>query len=412
MWNLLRSYKNYRYLVGSRFISAFGSHLSIIALPIYLYQLSGDATLVGIFFAWETIPWVVLGPFAGLIADRYDRKKVLLCADILSGFIMIALAYTTSRGMIFALAFLLGTMNATAAATYGAMLPMSLPKGFFQEGYAYYNMGATVLRLTVPALGGFSLKFLRAESLFLIDAVTFFLGAFFLIFVHILNPIDSEGKIETHWRQFRNGFLSLKRNKILSFALLNECVKTLAEALTFPILVVLIVEVYAFPKDFYGYFQAVSALGAFFGAYFAGKLFKRFHNFLSIFLGSLLLFASYMMIAIPFGFPLLLCVTLIGHLGDGFRTVVVHTIFGMETKDRERGAAIGQINAVIATVYTLGYFLSGFFSNWIGPQNLLMAVALGAGILWVVIHNMRNETNKIVKNETNNLKTNENISFT
>jgi len=80
-----------RLLIGEM-VSGFGDWLYIVAIFVVIYRESGDAALVGAFGAVRLLPYVFLSVPAGIIADRFDRRMVLLVSDLYRGSIMVVLA--------------------------------------------------------------------------------------------------------------------------------------------------------------------------------------------------------------------------------------------------------------------------------------------------------------------------------
>ena len=91
----------YRDLLGNRplvrlllgeFVSGIGDWLYIVAIFVVIYSESGSAALVGAFGAIRLLPYVVLSVPAGIIADRVDRRIVLLVSDLYRGALMVVMA--------------------------------------------------------------------------------------------------------------------------------------------------------------------------------------------------------------------------------------------------------------------------------------------------------------------------------
>lgn len=369
----------YLRLIASSFISVIGSHLTLIALPLYVYQVTVDASKMGIVFACETVPWILWGPVAGTWTDRLNRRNLLIFCETASALFMLWLAVSGRFSQICFISFCLGIINASSATAYGALLPTTLPKEMFQTGYSFYTMLMIGAKMVVPALGGVCLHFASIQSLFVMDAVSFMLSAILLSFVCV--PRITATETQNTWNQLKNGVHLLWDNPDLARPLRFELVKTLAEALTFPLLVVLLVTTFKYSKEYYGYFIAASGIGSFLGTYLAGRFFKNREGIHFILVGSLILFSSYFAISFHFSFIFLILIAAVGHCGDGIRTVFVHTFFGTKTRDQDRGCVIGLINAAISTVYVIGYLLSGVFVYIVNIQTIYRGAALIAGII-------------------------------
>ena len=83
-------------LVGE-FISGIGDWLYIVAIFVVIYRESGDPALVGLFGAVRVIPYILLSVPAGVVADRFERRLVLLVSDVWRGSVMVWTRSVTVR---------------------------------------------------------------------------------------------------------------------------------------------------------------------------------------------------------------------------------------------------------------------------------------------------------------------------
>jgi MFS family permease len=165
-------------LLGGEFVSSIGDWLYIVAILVVIYRETNDPTLLGLFGALRQIPYVVLSIPAGIVADRFDRRLILLVTDLLRGACMIAMAWliATNGPVIWIIAF---SILAACGSTFfypaiGAYLP-SLVKDERQLGPANSawssldNLGFVV----GPALGGILVAAGGVTLAFVINAATF-----------------------------------------------------------------------------------------------------------------------------------------------------------------------------------------------------------------------------------------------
>ena len=82
MFSVLRI-RDYRLLITGQLLSNLGDWLLLIAAPFFVFRLTGSTLATGLSMAAETVPAVLLGPFAGVLADRWDRRRTMLAADLL-----------------------------------------------------------------------------------------------------------------------------------------------------------------------------------------------------------------------------------------------------------------------------------------------------------------------------------------
>ena len=177
----------YRQLLGNRpltrllvgeFISGIGDWLYIVAIFVVIYRETNDAALVGLFGAVRVIPYVLLSIPAGAIADRFDRRLVLLVSDIWRGLVMVLLTVLVMVGApvlpIAALAILATCGSAFFYPAMGAYMP-GLVTDERQLGPA--NSAWSSLQnlsfILGPAIGGVLLALGGVTMGFILNALTF-----------------------------------------------------------------------------------------------------------------------------------------------------------------------------------------------------------------------------------------------
>jgi MFS family permease len=173
-----------RLLVGE-FISGIGDWLYIVAVFVLIYRETGDAALVGIFGAVRVIPYVALSIPAGMIADRFDRRLVLLVSDLWRGLMMVLLAvFVTIDASVLPIAAVAVLATCGSAFFYpamGAYMP-GLVTDERQLGPA--NSAWSSLQnmsfIVGPAIGGVLLALGGMTLAFVLNALTFIVIAIIL----------------------------------------------------------------------------------------------------------------------------------------------------------------------------------------------------------------------------------------
>ncbi len=173
-----------RLFIGE-FVSGIGDWLYIVAIFVVIYRESGDAALVGAFGAIRLLPYIFLSVPAGIIADRFERRLVLMVSDLFRGAIMVVLAILVTVDapvvLIAGFAILAACGSAFFYPAMGAYLP-SLVEDERQLGPAN-SAWATLGNLSYiagPALGGIILVVGSVTTAFLLNALTFAFVAFVL----------------------------------------------------------------------------------------------------------------------------------------------------------------------------------------------------------------------------------------
>jgi MFS family permease len=173
-----------RLLVGE-FISGIGDWLYIVAIFVVIYRETGNAALVGAFGAVRLVPYIALSVPAGIVADRFDRRMVLLVSDLYRGGLMAIMAVLVGTGgstlLIAALAILAACGSAFFYPAMGAYLP-ALARDERQLGPAN-SAWATIQNFSFivgPAIGGLVLVVGSVQTAFILNALSFIVIAVIL----------------------------------------------------------------------------------------------------------------------------------------------------------------------------------------------------------------------------------------
>lgn len=92
--------RDFRLLWAGRFVSLLGSWLLTIAVPAHVLRLTGSLTATGLTLAAEYLPVLLLGPVAGVLSDRWDRRRVMLGTDVFRAVVVAAMLVVDSPGTV------------------------------------------------------------------------------------------------------------------------------------------------------------------------------------------------------------------------------------------------------------------------------------------------------------------------
>jgi Na+/melibiose symporter-like transporter len=123
MLSLPRKSRDLRLLAGAVFLSAAGDLLALIVLALQVHALTGSGLAVSALFATTLLPMVALAPLAGLVADRVESVRVLVCASLAQALVAAALAFSGDLAAILALSALLTAGNAFAQPAEFTLIP-------------------------------------------------------------------------------------------------------------------------------------------------------------------------------------------------------------------------------------------------------------------------------------------------
>jgi MFS family permease len=179
----LRDDPDFRRYWLARALSITGSMVTAIALPVLVYRLSGSTVLTALVTALESAPYLLTGLFAGALADRWNRRRVMITADcvnaVLVGSVPVAhLLGLLSIAHVLVVAFTVQSVYTFFdGANFGA-LPVLVGRARVAQANSAVWTASSLIELFVPPLTGLTLAVLDPASLLTLDALSFAASAF------------------------------------------------------------------------------------------------------------------------------------------------------------------------------------------------------------------------------------------
>ncbi len=149
----------FRWLVGSSWASDLGDGLAVAAGPLLVASQTSDPVLVALAGLLQRLPWLLFGLHAGVLADRLDRRRVVVAVDVVRAGVLAVLVTALLTGavsvpVVLGTVFLLGTAEVFADTAGATLLPMVVPRADLGVGNARLMAGRiTMNQLVGPAVG-------------------------------------------------------------------------------------------------------------------------------------------------------------------------------------------------------------------------------------------------------------------
>src|SRR5690349_14141856 len=170
-------YPAFRALLAGLAVSQAGDWLYNIALVTLVYQRTGSAMWAGVTTAARIVPMVVLGPFGGIVADRFDRRRVMVACDLVRLALMLALALVASANLPVVLAPVIAALATAAATPYLPSVAATTPRLVAGADLPGANAARAAVTgagiIAGPALGGVLLLLGQPALAFVVNAATF-----------------------------------------------------------------------------------------------------------------------------------------------------------------------------------------------------------------------------------------------
>jgi len=218
-------------------VSLLGTELYAFVLSLYILEVTGSALKFSVTFALGMLPRIIFGPIAGVVADKLDRKKLVVFLDMLSAvvvFSLLALSILDEIRLvyIYTTTFLLAVCNAFFYTALTSSIPMFTDDEGVLKANSLGQFASSFASMSGPFIGGILLGLLDIKLFLLINAISFLLSAISEMFIdfNVRDKIygtskkTSESKKSTFWKDMSEGFRFLISQKwmlkLYSFILL------------------------------------------------------------------------------------------------------------------------------------------------------------------------------------------------
>jgi MFS family permease len=184
-WALLRR-RDFGLLWAGGLISETGDWFLLVGLPVWVFQLTGSSLVTATVFLVGLLPGLVVGPLAGVLVDRWDRRRTLVAVSLAQAAFLLPLLAVDGRDrlwvvyLVMAVEAALGQLNDPAR---NALVPSLVPPGDLVGANALIGLTSNLARLTGSPLGGVLVDLAGLPGLVIGDAVSFLAGAGLLALV-------------------------------------------------------------------------------------------------------------------------------------------------------------------------------------------------------------------------------------
>jgi len=179
---MLRDDPDFRRYVVARLVSLTGAVATVVAMPVLVYRMSGSTFLTAAVTALEALPYLLVGLLAGALADRWDRKRVMVTSDLLNAGLIGSVPVAAWLGVLTVPHLLAVAFAAQAVftffdgANFGA-LPVLVGRGRVPAANALVWSAASTVEVVAPPLAATGIAVVGPANLLVIDALSFVASA-------------------------------------------------------------------------------------------------------------------------------------------------------------------------------------------------------------------------------------------
>ncbi|HDR7664675.1 MFS transporter [Bacillus wiedmannii] len=384
-------------------VSIFGSSMYSFALGLYVLHITGSALNFAITLILGTIPMIVMNPFAGVIADKVDKKKLVVCMDLLSGSLLIAVYilssyYGLNLFIIYTTTFLMTVFTTFFGIGLEAAKPNIVSKERLMSINSISKIIDSVSLILGPMLGGIVFSVFNIKTFIIINGISFILSGIALLFIHFklfeYNINEGNSKRGVNFiKDIKEGVSYLLEKESLknTFNILISLNFFLGFAVTVPLPYIINTVLNLSSKQF-GIIQGTFPVGMIIGAIVVKKitdrfsysyLLKKLSSMLSVFmiiLGIPVLFKSFEVNDLVF--VITYCVVMI-FLGFIIALIDIPLIYFMQNEipDEYRGRVLSIGLSIGKMMLPIAMALSGLLLNYIPAYT----IPIVGGFLYLIV---------------------------
>jgi predicted MFS family arabinose efflux permease len=384
-------YRDFRLLWFGAFASTTGTFMQTLAQGWLVYTMTGSALLLGVDGFLATGPMLLFSLFGGVIADRIERRKIMLLSQVAQmtfAFVLTGLLYFHAVKVwhIFILSFLTGSAQSFSGPAYASLLPLLVKRDDMSNAVAMNSMQFNLARVIGPAIGGVVFGLWGAAACFGLNGLSF-VAVIIALSIIKMPPLHANATSTSMMAQMKEGFAFVASRRSLLMLTFLSFAGTFLGMPLFTMMPVVAKSIFHLGPQGLSYLMADYGIGSVVGALFvAGSSYAAKKGRLALVLQ--LVFACTL---VAFGMSRHLAASLVIAFLAGSAIVGVISLYSslvqLSTSDAMRGRVMSIFMLAFRGGMPLGSLLAGFVAQrWsITTALVVNGIALAAVALVFIV---------------------------
>jgi len=391
-WRMLASRRDLRLVLAAGLVSDAGDWILIIGLAYRVYAITGSTVASALTMASSCAPQVLLGAVAGVFADRWDRKRTMITADLLLAVMLLPLLLVHGAGqvwIVFAVMFAEGAIAQFFSPAQQAMVPTLVPDSELVAANALGGQVSNSSRLAGSALGGIIAAAAGLGAVTVADAASFVASAALLALVRAGASSPSRGgsgaavreRIADIGEELRDGLRLSARHRVLRALMIFALVTSVGEGIMSTLFTPFVEHVLHGSSQEFGLVVAAQAVGGILGGVLAAGFGHRVRASRLLGWGAVVFgLVDLAIFLYPLGYvavwPAVTGMVVVG-LPGALAMAGLMTLFQRSTADSHRGRVFGSLSALEGITVLAGTLGAGFLSRYAGIVPVLAIQGAG-----------------------------------
>ncbi len=376
-------------------ISLLGDSVTWVGIALLSYELDGEGSskILATAFTLRVTAFIFFGSFAGIIADMFSRKKIMIITNMFRMVIVFSLAFVTSVLQLYILIFILNIFNAFFSPAYKSCIPQLISnKENYGNAIALSNATWQILGILGPGLAGVLAVVWGSRQIFFVDAFTFIASSILVLFIPIPRLSDGIRKFSLNlsriWKDMKAGTKLVFGNKPVRFAIFIELSSALAGAQVLVNTIGHIKGEMMLGDDEYGFIMAAFGAGATIASFTSSTIDRSETRARLLISGALMLGLS-VSVANFLPFSVLTFLWIIAGSGISYAEMPSQILIAENIRSDQHGKAYGSHFAWTHVWWAIGYALAGITGTYLKGFQFLTGGMLAISVLILLLLNKK-----------------------
>jgi MFS family permease len=358
----------FRLLAAATLGSSIGTFLAAVALAVDVKDRTNSGLWVGAVLVVAWLPTLAVGLTLGPLVDRLERRRLLVCADLVRAAVFFALPFTARPGAIVALAAVAGLANGFFRPAVYAGLPNLVAEEELASANGLLQTMENVSWAVGPVLGGLLAAAAGPHVAYWINAVSFLFSAALIVRIPA-RLLQSETALSRgHWRDLRDGFVAVARSQALLAVLFAWGVASLGMGAANVSEIFLAKNVFRAGDFGYGLVFGAIGTGLALGSIASGAILERFGTARGYGAGLFVMAVAFAGAAVSPDVWVAAVCCVAGGVGNGVAVACNYLLVQQGTTDDVRGRALTVVMSVTLAVTAVAYGIGGALLHTVSPR--------------------------------------------
>jgi MFS family permease len=253
-------------------VSVFGDMLTFLAIPMLVYEATGSKAALSLAVFIRGIPTLLIGPFAGALADRWDRRRIMIVSDLLMALLTIPVVLAEGAWMLPTIYVAVGIKAVVATffqPALSSVIPSLVPRERLMPVNSFFSFTFQTLQFLAPLAGSVLAATVGVKALLIVDVLSFLVSAWLIGRTQIpAHPECPRAAVTVKGllADIRAGVAHIRASKVLSVMFLTAVITQFGQGFINPAWIPYMVEVLKTSAESFGVLVSLQGLGCMVGS--------------------------------------------------------------------------------------------------------------------------------------------------